>query len=98
MGRNFDRVSWLALIAALGAALALGGCGRKSGLDPPPAALAPAAPGPGTAEAPPPGGAPSVFGSLFGPPASPPAAAPATPPPAAPQPPKTFFLDFLIGK
>ena len=35
----------VALLAALGAALALGGCGRKAGLDPPPsAAVSPAPP------------------------------------------------------
>jgi len=39
--RSFERpMSTLALIAALAAALALGGCGRKSGLDLPPSASA----------------------------------------------------------
>jgi predicted small lipoprotein YifL len=39
--RSFERpISSLALIAALAAALALGGCGRKSGLDLPPSASA----------------------------------------------------------
>jgi predicted small lipoprotein YifL len=43
----------LAVVAAFVAALALAGCGRKGGLDPPPAAATPAAPqgtAPATAE------------------------------------------------
>jgi predicted small lipoprotein YifL len=97
VGRNVDRLSRVALVAALGAGLALGGCGRKGGLDPPPAAIAPA---PGTAEAAPPlVEEPGILGSLFGePPSAPP---PQAPPPAGTPPPppqKTFFLDFLLAK
>ena len=40
MGKNIDRWNRAALIVALGAALALAACGRKSGLDTPAAALA----------------------------------------------------------
>jgi predicted small lipoprotein YifL len=44
--RLFERpISSLALIAALAVALALGGCGRKSGLDLPPSASVTPAPG-----------------------------------------------------
>jgi predicted small lipoprotein YifL len=97
VGRNVNRLSRVALVAALGAGLVLAGCGRKSGLDPPPAAIAPA---PGTAEsAPPLGEEQDIFGSLFGEP-PPPAPPPQTPPPAGTPPPpkKTFFLDFLLAK
>jgi predicted small lipoprotein YifL len=54
--RPFDRrLARLALFGALGAALVLAGCGRKSGLDPPPSASVPTAPPqaePGAAPAP----------------------------------------------
>ena len=95
MVRNVDRLSRVALVTVLGAGLALAGCGRKSGLDPPPAAIAPP---PGTAEsAPPLGEEPGIFGSLFG---EPPPPSQAPPPAGAPPPPpkKTFFLDFLLAK
>jgi len=42
----------LALIAALGAAIALAGCGRKGPLDPPPAAVVDGAPANGPPAAP----------------------------------------------
>jgi len=95
---NVDRLSRVALVAALGAGLALGGCGRKGGLDPPPAAIAPA---PGTGEAAPPlGEEQGIFGSLFGEPPPPQAPPPQAPPPAGTPPPpkKTFLLDFLLAK
>jgi predicted small lipoprotein YifL len=37
------RLGWIAAIGALACALGLAGCGRKAGLDPPPAAQASAA-------------------------------------------------------
>jgi len=76
----------LAVRCAFGAALALGlaGCGRKSGLDPPPGGLA----------------EPSVIGSQHAPgpdgqvaASGAPTTAPSPPPPAK----KTFPLDWLIN-
>ena len=91
MGKNIDRWNRAALIVALGAALALAACGRKSGLDTPAAALAAQQ---RTGETSP--QQPSVLGSVFGGPSASPAA-PATPA-GTPPPKKTFFLDPLIGK
>jgi predicted small lipoprotein YifL len=94
VGRNIDRWNRVALVAALGAGLALTACGRKSGLDTPSAALAAQRGTAGTSSSP--GQEPNVLGSLFGgPPAPPPA--PATPA-GTPPPKKTFFLDPLIAK
>jgi len=51
--RSFERpISTLALLGALVAALALGGCGRKSGLDLPPSASAAPASAPSASAAP----------------------------------------------
>jgi predicted small lipoprotein YifL len=71
--RSFERpISTLALIAALTAALTLGGCGRKSGLDlPPSASAAPASAGSASAA--------SVAGAAPAAQAKPTATAPAFP-------------------
>jgi predicted small lipoprotein YifL len=87
--RSFLR---LAAFAALGAALALGGCGRKGPLDPPPsAAISPAPPAnqPTLGET----DDPNMSGFRRAPPATA-AAQPATPP--APPEKRTFILDPLI--
>jgi predicted small lipoprotein YifL len=91
--QSVDRWSRLALVAAMTAALGLAACGRKGPLDPPPSA----------GLAPPPAYAPrpSLGEENYGP-VSPPAGerprAAAAPAAAVAPPPKTFFLDFLLGK
>jgi len=83
-----DRLGRLALVAVTAAAvLGLAACGRKGNLDPPPNAslTEPATPRPSLGE---------DSDSLA--PQPPPRAAPASNSPPAP--PKSFFLDFLIGK
>jgi predicted small lipoprotein YifL len=79
----------LAMIAALGAAFALAGCGRKGPLDPPPsAAIAQPAPDqPSLGET----SDPNMTGFVRPPPATKSVPAPA----AAPEK-RSFFLDFLI--
>jgi predicted small lipoprotein YifL len=80
----------LAAFAALGAALALGGCGRKGPLDPPPsAAISPAPPAnqPALGET----DDPNMTGFRRPPPATT-VMQPATPS----SPPRTFILDPLI--
>ncbi len=85
------RLLRLAALAALGAALALAGCGRKGPLDPPPSA----------AISPPPENEPSL-GQSYDPTAPgflrAPRAAAVAPPAGAPAQPekRSFFLDFLI--
>jgi predicted small lipoprotein YifL len=79
----------LAAIAALGAALALGGCGRKGPLDPPPsAAISPAPDQPSLGD----NNDPNVTGYRRAPSAT--AAAPPTQPPPPDK--RTFILDPLI--
>jgi predicted small lipoprotein YifL len=88
--QSVDRWSRLALATAMTAALGLAACGRKGPLDPPPSA----------GLAPPPAYAPRPsLGEENYAPAPPPLRdrAPA-PVAAAPPPPKTFFLDFLLAK
>jgi len=91
--QSVDRWSRLALVAAMTAVLGLAACGRKGPLDPPPSA----------GLIPPPAYAPrpSLGEENYGP-APPPVGertAVAAPPAAtAPPPPKTFPLDFLLGK
>jgi len=95
VGISVDRLDRVALAVALVAALGLAACGRKGPLDAPPAAglTDPQAPTP----------RPSLgeeSDSLL-PPLPNTDAKPqrtGTAPAAAQQPPKTFFLDFLIGK
>jgi predicted small lipoprotein YifL len=94
VGRNIDRWNRAALVVALGTGLALAGCGRKSGLDTPSAALAAQQRSGGTASSP--AQEPNVLGSLFGGPQAPPPAPAA--PAGTPPPKKTFFLDPVIGK
>ncbi|HEY2134690.1 MAG TPA: lipoprotein [Xanthobacteraceae bacterium] len=86
------RLGRLAVIAALGAAFALAGCGRKGPLDPPPsAAIAPPPPSnqPSLGET----NDPNMTGFVRPPPATKTVAPPA---PAAPPEQRSFFLDFLI--
>jgi predicted small lipoprotein YifL len=85
----------IALVAALTAALGLAACGRKGPLDPPPSASLPQAPATYTSR---PGLGEEHYGVPGGAPAAP--AGPASTAPASnpPPPPKTFFLDFLLGK
>jgi predicted small lipoprotein YifL len=79
----------LAAFIALGAALALGGCGRKGPLDPPPsAAIAPAPDQPSLGD----NNDPNLTGFRRAPSAT--AAAPSTQP--LPQDKRTFILDPLI--
>jgi predicted small lipoprotein YifL len=79
----------LAAIAALGAALALGGCGRKGPLDPPPsAAISPAPDQPSLGD----NNDPNMTGYRRAPSAM--AAAPPTQPPPPDK--RTFILDPLI--
>jgi predicted small lipoprotein YifL len=93
-----DRPARLALIAAMITAFGVSGCGRKGPLDPPPAALSNSQPAPGT-EAPTterPGlGDESGFVPQLAQPLGRPQQQASAPPP---QPPKNFFLDFLINK
>jgi predicted small lipoprotein YifL len=80
------------MIAALGAAFALAGCGRKAGLDPPPsAAVSPAPPTnqPSLGE----NTDPSMTGFNRAPSAKRVESAPTTPAPADK---RSFLLDFLI--
>ena len=86
--RRFSRLACLAAAGALVLGLALGGCGRKGGLDAPPSAAVGDAP---VAAAPSAPSAPSE-GGLFGRPAEPPEAPAATP--AAR---RTFLLDWLLN-
>ena len=97
MNRSVDRWSRLALAAALLAALALGACGRKGPLDPPPTGLntpqtytqRPSIGEEGD------GLAPSFAGDRA------PARSQAPPPPPGTGPPpaqRSFFLDFLLAK
>ncbi len=85
------RLLRLAALVALGAALALAGCGRKGPLEPPPSA----------AISPPPQNEPSL-GQSYDPNTPgflrPPRAAAVAPPASAPVQPekRSFFLDFLI--
>jgi predicted small lipoprotein YifL len=79
----------LAAFAALGAALALGGCGRKGPLDPPPsAAISPAPDQPSLGDS----NDPNMTGYRRAPSAT--AAAPPTQPPPPDK--RTFILDPLI--
>jgi predicted small lipoprotein YifL len=80
----------LAAFAALAAALALGGCGRKGPLDPPPsAAIAPAPDTPSLGDA----NDPNMTGFLRAP-----SATRSAPPPApAPAEKRNFILDFLVN-
>ena len=91
LSRSGDRLLRLATLAALGAAVALSGCGRKGPLDPPPsAAISPPPPAePSLGET----NDPNTPGFLRSPRAA--AAAPAQ---SAPVPPdqRTFILDPLI--
>jgi predicted small lipoprotein YifL len=85
-----SRLAWAAAVVA---ALALSGCGRKGMLDPPPTAGAPPAPQAYSSQ-------PSLGeDTTFQPPggARTPRAQAAAPPAGTTQPPKTFFLDFLLG-
>lgn len=91
MSRLQHRLLRLAALAALGAAVALSGCGRKGALDPPPSASI----------APPPQAQPSL-GETYDPnatgyrrPPREPAAAPTATGPIAPDQ-RTFILDPLI--
>lgn len=85
----------LVAVATFIAALTLGGCGRKGGLDAPPSSL-PASPPPQASNSP---SGPSFIGSNFAGPTGSTGSAPqnqtaqATPPP----PKKSFFLDWLIN-
>jgi len=96
VNRSVDRWSRPALTAALLAALALGACGRKGPLDPPPTGLntpqtytqRPSIGEEGDSFAPSFAGARAPAQAQ----STPPASATATPPK------RTFFLDFLLGK
>jgi predicted small lipoprotein YifL len=80
----------LAAFAALAAALALGGCGRKGPLDPPPsAAISPAPEGPSLGE----GNDPNMAGGFRRPPSTTATAQPTGP---LPKDKRTFILDPLI--
>jgi predicted small lipoprotein YifL len=97
VNRSVDRWRRPALAAALLAALALGACGRKGPLDPPPTGLT--TPQTTYTQRPSLGEEGSGFGpSLAG--DRPPARAQSAPPPPAngPPPQRSFFLDFLLGK
>jgi predicted small lipoprotein YifL len=97
VNRPVGRWNRLAMAAAMLAALALSACGRKGMLDPPPTA---ATPTPQSYTSRPSLGQEndSLLATDTGEPAParPPAARPAAS--TAPPPPKTFFLDFLLGK
>jgi predicted small lipoprotein YifL len=83
------RLARLAMIAALGAAFALAGCGRKGPLDPPPSAsiAQPAPDQPSLGET----NDPNMTGFVRPPPAT-----KSVPAPVAPAEKRSFFLDFLI--
>ena len=88
------RLLRLTALAVLASALALGGCGRKGALDPPPSASVTAPPAPDERTTLGQGYDPNTPGFLRAPQQPAVAAAPPTtaPPPAS----RSFFLDFLI--
>jgi predicted small lipoprotein YifL len=86
------RLARLAMIAALGAAFALAGCGRKGPLDPPPSAAL-VQPGPGDQPSLGDANDPNMTGFLRAP-----SATRSAPPPApAPAEKRNFILDFLVN-
>ncbi len=92
MTRCFEgRLGRLALLAALAAALAVAGCGRKSALEPPPSASI-TAPPPVEPEP-----SPGKLGPLGEWPTRSTAPAPAPPPAPRPAQAKTFPLDPLLN-